>query len=69
MVAKDVKVDMPTLQKMWDDFEKAEFYEDGYEMRLSKKFYHFDEGTTHMEIADWFDSQCPNGIIADLLEK
>ncbi len=52
------------LKKLWDEFSEVPVdNNDGIE----RKFHTFKKGTDRMEIWKWFDEQCPNGLVKDLL--
>ena len=36
---------------------------------IEKDFLGFPAGTDKLEIWDWFDEQCPNGLVEDLMFK
>ena len=59
-----VKMTPEKLKKWWDEFSEMPVDNDD---RIERAFHVFEKGTDRMEIWKWFDEQCPNGLVKDLL--
>jgi hypothetical protein len=59
-----VKMTPEKLKKWWDEFSEMPVDNDD---RIERAFHIFEKGTDRMEIWKWFDEQCPNGLVKDLL--
>lgn len=59
-----VKMTPEKLKKWWDEFSEVAVDNDD---RIERAFRIFEKGTDRMEIWRWFDEQCPNGLVKDLL--
>lgn len=59
-----VKMTPEKLKKWWDEFSEMPVDNDD---RIERAFHIFEKGTDRMEIWKWFDEQCPNGLVNDLL--
>ena len=52
------------LKKLWDEFSDVPVDNDD---NIERSFHIFEKGTDRMEIWKWFDEQCTNGLVKDLL--
>lgn len=59
-----VKMTPEKLKEWWDEFSEMPVDNDD---RIERAFHIFEKGTDRMEIWRWFDEQCPNGLVKDLL--
>ena len=59
-----VKMTPEKLNEWWDEFSEMPVDNDD---RIERAFHIFEKGTDRMEIWKWFDEQCPNGLVNDLL--
>ena len=59
-----VKMTAEKLKEWWDEFSEMPVDNDD---RIERAFHIFEKGTDRMEIWRWFDEQCPNGLVKDLL--
>lgn len=59
-----VKMTPEKLKEWWDEFSEMPVDNDD---RIERAFHIFEKGTDRMEIWKWFDEQCPNGLVKDLL--
>lgn len=59
-----VKMTPEKLKEWWDEFSEMPVDNDD---RIERAFHIFEKGTDRMEIWKWFDEQCPNGLVNDLL--
>lgn len=59
-----VKMTPEKLKEWWDEFSEMPVDNDD---RIERAFHVFEKGTDRMEIWRWFDKQCPNGLVKDLL--
>lgn len=54
------------LRALWDEFSEVPVDDnDGIE----RPFHGFERGTDRMEIWKWFDEQCPNGLVKDIMGR
>ncbi len=59
-----VKMTPEKLKEWWDEFSEVAVDNDD---QIERAFHIFEKGTDRMEIWKWFDEQCPNGLVNDLL--
>ena len=57
-----------SLLSLWMAFEDVpvSIYEDG-DTVIDADFHIWKKGTSREEIWHWFDRQCPNGLVKDLM--
>lgn len=54
------------LKELWDELGDIPVNNND---EIEKDFLGFPAGTDKLEIWDWFDEQCPNGLVEDLMFK
>lgn len=54
------------LQVLWDELGDIPVNNND---EIEKDFLDFPAGTDKFEIWHWFDDQCPNGLVRDLMFK
>ena len=54
------------LQELWNELSNIPVNEND---EIEKDFLGFPAGTDKLEVWDWFDEHCPNGLVKDLMFK
>lgn len=54
------------LQKLWGELGDIPVNNND---EIEEDFLDFPAGTDKLEVWDWFDEQCPNGLAKDLMFK
>ena len=59
-----MKKTLKELKQLWEEFGNVPIDNND---NIEKAFLDFPKGTDRFEIWHWFDEQCPNGVVRDLM--